>query len=494
MDLSNIDWQSKKLNGLGVYVKFIALFSALCMIPVQLPAQEHFPAAKTLVFSHVTVIDGTGAPPAPDQTVIVDGERIVRIGPARNVPAPRNAQVVDARGLYLIPGLWDMHVHVWETERAFPMFIANGVTGVRNTGGHLDQLKSWRDQTANGTLLGPRMIICGPVVDGPNPSHPDHSIVVHDAEEGRKAVEYLKANGADFVKVYDGVPRDAYFAIANEAKKRGIPFVGHVPEVISPSEASNAGQASIEHLVGIVQAVSTKSDEIRAIGAAPVKSPAEYPARIAKQLQLAVENQTSQRLAELAALFVQNHTWQVPTLAAKKYIAFTNDENLAKDPRLAYFTAAERERLSPAQNMFVRFSPPEYWVQRRAEFQVILSIVTELHRAGVPFLAGTDADGYSYIYYGFSLHDELALLVQTGFTPMEALQAATLKPAQFLGLADHLGTVTAGKQADLVLLEANPLDDIRNSHKIRGVVVQGRYLNRAALDALLSQAKSAASH
>jgi hypothetical protein len=469
----------------------IVLLSAFCLL---LAPQEHPPVTNTLIFYDVAVIDATGKPARPDETVIIEGGRIVQIGPAKDVPVPKNAQVIDGRGLYLVPGLWDMHVHVWETKRAFPMFIANGVTGVRNMGGHLDQLKSWRDQTADGSLLGPRMILCGPVVDGPNPSHPDHSIVVQDAAEGRKAVEFLRANGADFVKVYDGVPQDAYFAIAYEAKKRGIPFVGHVPEAISPSEASNAGQASIEHLVGIVEAVSTKSDEVHAIGAAPVKSPAEYPGRIAKQLQLAVENQSAQKLAELAALFVKNRTWQVPTLTAKKYIAFTNDVNLAKDPRVVYLTAAEREGLSPAQNMFVRFSPPEYWVQRRAEFQVILSIVSELHRAGVPFLAGTDADGYSYIYYGFSLHDELAFLVQTGFTPMEALQAATIKPAQFLGVADRLGTVTPGKQADLVLLTANPLEDIRNTQKIRGVVVRGRYLDRAALDGLLNQAEWAAAH
>jgi imidazolonepropionase-like amidohydrolase len=483
---SKKDWQKWEPD---VHLRHIFLLSGLCLL---FAAPEHSPVTNTLIFYDVTVIDATGMPARPHETVIIKGDRIVQIGSVKDVPVPKNAQVIDGRGLYLIPGLWDMHVHVWETRRSFPMFIANGVTGVRNMGGHLDQLKSWRDQTADGSLLGPRMILCGPVVDGPNPSHPDHSIVVRDAAEGRKAVEFLIANGADFVKVYDGVPRDAYFAIANEAKKKGIPFVGHVPEAISPSEASNAGQASIEHLVGIVETVSTKSDEIRAIGAVPVKSPAEYPGRIAKQLRLAVENQSAQKLAELAALFVKNHTWQVPTLTAKKYIAFTNDANLAKDPRVVYLTAAEREGLSPEKNMFVRFSPPEYWVQRRAEFQVILRIVSELHRAGVPILAGTDAAGYSYIYYGFSLHDELAFLVQTGFTPMEALQAATIKPAQFLGVADRLGTITLRKQADLVLLSANPLEDIRNTQKIQGVVVRGKYFNRAALDGLLKQAETVA--
>ena len=150
----------------------------------------------------------------------------MQISPAKKVHAPKNAKVRGSRGLYLIPDLWDMHVHIWETERAFPMFIANGVTGVRNTGGHLDELKRWREQVASGTLLGPRMVICGLVIDGPNPSHPGHSIVVHNAGEGREAVDFLKTNGANFVEVYDGVPRDAYFAIADEQRAELLGNVG----------------------------------------------------------------------------------------------------------------------------------------------------------------------------------------------------------------------------------------------------------------------------
>ena len=475
-----------------MFVKRIVRFFVLCLIPVLIQAQEHSSATKPLVFLHATVIDATGAPPQMDRTVVVEGERIVRIGAAKDIPAPRNAQFVDAHGLYLIPGLWDMHVHIWETERTFPMFIANGVTGVRNMGGHLDDLKRWREQGASGTVLGPYMVICGPVVDGSNPAHPDHSVLVRNAAEGREVVDSLKKDGADFVKVYDGVPRDAYFAIAAEAKGQGIPFAGHVPEVIQPSEASAAGQASIEHMGGILEEASTKNSEIREIRAVPVKSPAEYPGRIATELKLSVEGYDSQKLKDLAALFARNHTWQVPTLVSGNVLAYVNDGNFAKDPRLAYVPAAERNDWSPANNMFVRFSPPEYWVQRRAAFKKELAVVGELRRAGVPFLAGTDSGGLSYTYYGFSLHDELAFLVQAGFTPMEALQAATSKAAQFLGLANQVGTVTAEKQADLVLLAANPLDNIRNTQRIRAVVVRGRYLDRAALDGLLTRAKAAA--
>jgi hypothetical protein len=475
-------------------VRHRALLPALCLVALLSFAEDPPPATQTLVLEHLTVIDVTGMPPRPDQTVVIEEEHISRMGPAEKIRASKNARVVNALGLYLIPGLWDMHVHVWETERTFPMFIANGVTGVRNTGGHLDQLKRWREETASRALFGPRMVICGPVVDGPNPSHPDHSIVVHNATEGRAAVNFLKTNGADFVKVYDGLPREAYFAIADEAKKQRIPFLGHVPEVIRTSEASNSGQASIEHLSGILNEATSNEQEIRQMRATPVQSPAEYPPRIARELQLSLEGYSGKKLEDLAMLFVNNVTWQVPTLVSSNVVAHANDASFAKDVRLAYAPSADREAWGPAQNMFVRFSSPEYWVQRRAAFQKELEIVGDLHRAGVLFLAGTDSGGVPYLYPGFSLHDELAFLVQAGFTPIEALQAATLKPAQFLGLSDQLGTIAPGKQADLVLLEANPLDDIHNTQRIRAVVVQGRYLDRAALDELLAHARSAANH
>jgi hypothetical protein len=212
--------------------------------------------------------------------------------------------------------------------------------------------------------------------------------------------------------------------------------------------------------------------------------------RITRELQLAVGGYAPQKLADLAALFAKNFTWQDPTLVSSNVVAHANDANFARDSRLAYVPSAERESWTPENNMFVKFSPPEYWVQRGAALREELAIVGELHRAGVPFLAGTDSGGVPCTYPGFSLHDELAFLVQAGFTPMEALQTATLNPARFLGLADQLGTVAQGKQANLVLLEANPLDDIRITQKIRAVVVRGRYLDRAVLDTLLARAKA----
>ncbi len=230
-------------------MKRLAVLCMVCLVPLVSAAQSKQFASKPLEITDVTVIDTTGAASKPGQTVVVEGNRISQVGEAKKVHAPKGAQVVNAHGLYVIPGLWDMHVHVWETERTFPMFIANGVLGVRNMGGHPDELKRWRSQVVSGELLGPHMVISGPLVDGLNPAHPDHSVVVHDPAEGRTIVDSLKQSGVDFIKVFDNLTPDEYYAIAEESKKVGLPFAGHLPHGIWASDASTAGQTQHRALV-----------------------------------------------------------------------------------------------------------------------------------------------------------------------------------------------------------------------------------------------------
>ena len=463
-----------------------------CLIPLLASAQSKEFASKSLEITDVTVIDTTGAASRPGQSVAVEGGRISQVGDAKKVHAPKGAQVVNARGLYVIPGLWDMHVHVWETERTFPLFIANGVLGVRNMGGHLDDLKRWRSQVINGELLGPRMVISGPLVDGLDPAHPDHSVIVHTPDEGRAAVDTLKQSGVDFIKVFDHLTPDEYKAIADECKKVGLPFAGHLPQGVWASDASTAGQLSIEHLLGSLEESSKNFDQIVRLGDGLAPSPAERAARALARLRLEVNSLDPERLKHLADLFAANKTWQVPTLVAGKAMAFLNADATVKDPRLAYIGRADQKQWSDLRNRLLAENPPEYWELRRAAYQEELAITREYHRDGVPMLAGTDAGGPPFVIPGFDLHEELAALVGAGFAPLEALQSVTLHAAQFLGRDDDFGTVANGKAADLVLLDANPLDDIRNTQKIRAIVVQGKYLDRAALDAMLAQAKASA--
>ena len=438
-----------------------------------------------LAIIHVNLIDATGAPVQADMTVIVQGKQILQLGKSASTTVPKAARVVDGRGKYLIPGLWDMHVHeifgAWlpEDEKITPvLFVANGVTGVRDMGGDLEPLKKWRARIAEGKLLGPRMIIAGPMLDGPIPQFPS-SAPVKDAAEGRRIVEELQKNGADFIKIQSLIPRDGYFAAADEAKKLGIVFAGHVPDKVRATEASNAGQKSIEHLTGVFEGCSTVEDELMAAPRGPGRG-------------RFLSTYDPERAKALIALFLKNQTWQVPTLFWERGEWLIEQTNSGPDPLEKYAPVAWRDRTWP---MFTR-DISKGWstdpvADREKFFQEELKMVGEMNRAGVPILAGTDTAAGVRVYPGFSLHDELELLVRAGLTPMEALQAATLNAGEYLDLADT-GTIEKGKRADLVLLDSNPLVDIKNTRTIQSVVLAGRYFSRTDLDHLLHQVEEAA--
>jgi imidazolonepropionase-like amidohydrolase len=233
--------------------------SVLLFLPFFLSAQQT-PGVKQriLVLTHVTVIDTGGAPAQPDVTVIITGNRITEMGGSGKIHLPKNAQVVNATGKFLIPGLWDMHTHPL-TEDDLSLFMANGVTGVRVMWGQPDHYQ-WRREIEAGKLIGPRMVIASVIIDGPKPYWPGWMPVANEAQ-ARQAVIEAKQSGADFVKVLEFLPRDLYLDIVDESKKQGIPFAGHVPITVSAEEASRAGQRSFEHLVGILPACSTHSEE-----------------------------------------------------------------------------------------------------------------------------------------------------------------------------------------------------------------------------------------
>ncbi len=446
--------------------------------------------ADSVAFTHVTVIDMTGAAPKRDRTVVVTGNRIAQVGPA-STKIPRGALVIDGSGKFLIPGFWDMHVHFGETARSFPLFIANGVTGVREVGGDPEKSFRWREQTASGELVGPRIVACGPIIDGPDPAAHGPTIVVGTPAEGRKAVADLAALGTDCLKVYDRLPRDAYFTIVDEAKRRQIPVVGHVPLTVTTAEASEAGQRSIEHLGTIFEGVSTIEAELRRLEAAPPPAgdPSEFPRRIAARGERMLDTYDERKAAALFRLLAKNRTWQVPTLVVKRGQTFIDDLSRAGDERLKYVPEADREWWTPQKNFFARYRTPEYIVHRKRLYRRELELVGAMQRAGVPLLIGTDLSS-AWVFPGFSLHDELQLFVEAGLTPLQALQSATRNPAEFLGERASAGTVEKGKVADLVLLDANPLEDVRNSRKIRAVVRKGRYFSREALDEMLARAEN----
>ncbi len=476
-------------------MSFRFLFLTACLLLATPGSAE---TATPLVVTHVTVIDATGAPPKRDMTVVIIGNRITALGKASEVEIPPGARVVEAKGKFLIPGLWDMHVHVFnQVSRRppntwyFPLFMANGVTSVREMWTKpedMDQVREWRRLQVEGNLLAPRIAAVGTLVDGPAGAETTQigsalpgptANIVRSPDKARQFVRDVKAAGVNFVKTYSSLSRDAFLAIADEAKKQGIPFAGHVPFVVGAGEASSVGQRSMEHLNQIMESSSSRSAELFQVPGREWSSTHE---------KLMLDSSDQKRFTDLIAVLAKNQTWQVPTLVVWRRQAFPRDR-ARNDPRLRYVPVdevANWEKLFPNRNA----TQAEKVIRRRL-WREQLKVVRWMNNAGVPFMAGTDL-GTNHIYPGFSLHDELALLVEAGLTPMQALQTATRNPADFLGLSDSVGTVGEGKIADLVLLDANPLRDIRNTQKIRGVVLNGQYLDRAQLDRLLAQAEAAA--
>ena len=433
-------------------------------------------------------------------TVVIAEEKITAVGPSTRLRMARQSKVLDGSGKFLIPALWDMHVHTEKPNRDFPLFVANGVLGVRNMAGIAKDVFQWRQDTASGKLLGPQIVACGPLIDGPDPAHPEHAIPVHSAAEGRHAVQSLKAMGADFIKVYDGVPREAYFAIADESKTLRLPFAGHVPLEVRVIEASNAGQRSLEHGAALQGGSSFEDEYIKMETNGPdVMEEAKrtnnfslIPENIAKTRNTLLDHLNKRRLTELYKTFVRNDTYLTPTLVTLHARTFVDDISKQPDARMKYVTKSEQEAWKPENDIFSKYRTPAYIAYQRRDYEAVLKGVRLAHNLGVQVLAGTDVVA-PYTYPGFSLHDELQLLVQAGLTPLEALKTATLNPAKFFGFTD-MGQVARGMKANLILLDADPTKNISNTQRIFAVIMRGRLLQRHNLDELLNKAAAVASN
>lgn len=445
-------------------------------------------AANSLALTNATVIDVRTGQLLPNETVVIIGDRITAL--SRHAHIPANAKIVDAKGEFVIPGLWDMHAHaLWSVDqmkRMFDLFLANGITGIRDMGSPLSvsETINWRTKVNSGAILGPRIAAAGKLVDGPQPVWPG-SIAVGTPEQARDAVGTLQKEGVDFIKVYSRLPREAYFAVASEAKKDGIPFVGHVPIYVSASEASAAGQRSIEHLSEVLFACSSRESDLREqLIATAIGNERDGLRR--DQVRVIVDTFSEQKARALSRTFSKNNTWEVPTLLVQRTYALVEPHELHNSPGAKYVPAKTIESWMERLNGFRKSRNRREMEAQKRSYQLEIQIVQMMHRAGVRFMAGTDAE--TYYPAGFGLQTELGLFVNAGFSALEALQAATLNPAEFLGRTKDLGTVEVGKIADLVILEANPLDYIQNVGRIAAVVTAGRYLDRQELNRLLSEA------
>lgn len=407
-----------------------------------------------LAITGVTVIDTMTGTAIPNRTVMIRDRAIVSIT-AGEVP-PGGAQRLDGRGKFLMPGMWDMHAHHQLTgEASLPVFVATGVTGTRDMGADLNFILALRERTASGELLGPRIIAAGPILDERPPDWP-FRLTVRSAEDARQAVQRLKERGVDFIKVHTATPAQAYFAIAQETRQQGLTFAGHLPRGITLEQAAAAGQRSIEHVDG--GRVYTRCSD--------------------------GQGYSADRCAAFFSWLAKSGLWQTPTLVNwRKMFTLGTPEGDPEQDHFAYASPQMREFLILNRKMSNVTADSVRAMVTMSETAALA--VSDMQKRGVAILAGCDG-----MVAGFCLHDELMLMVRGGMSSAAALQTATINPARYLRLERTYGSVTAGKRADLLLLDANPLDDIANVRRIHAVVVGGRVLNREALDAILARARS----
>jgi imidazolonepropionase-like amidohydrolase len=453
-----------------------AVIATLGFVSAQTPSAE---ASKrpSIAIVNVAVVDvERGETFQPRTVLIVDG-RIAAIGGPETVRVPPGAVRVDGHNRYLMPGLVDMHVHLFNNasrrapnEWAFPLFVANGVTGIREMRTEpagMATVERWRSKAARGELVAPRILAAGVAVRGETP------------DASRRAVQEAKAAHADFVKIFSEVPEPQWRAIIDEARSLHLPVCGHIPSGVSALEAAKAGQRSNEHLTQVYEACSDQ--ETKWIAARKgLEAGGLEKLRETQELEV-LENFDLPACDRTAAELTPTRQVQVPTLVLARFEANGVPANFREDPRWPYLRPDEQTRW---ERIFAEGYPVAGDKLTTKRWDVSRQIVKTLHASGVRILAGTDSP-MPQVYPGFSLHKELELLVEAGLSPADALRAATIWPAEFLGLSDGNGSITTGKRADLLLLDGNPLDDIRQTQRIRAVILAGRLFHRPELDRLL---------
>ncbi|MCB0600866.1 MAG: amidohydrolase family protein [Saprospiraceae bacterium] len=454
-----------------------------------------------LCLQHIDVLDPeTGI--KKDQTVVIQNGKILRVADSKLLPLSSDNIIIDGTGKYLIPGLWDAHVHFAFMEdlapSMFDLFLAYGITSVRDTGGKLSFVQQWRNLSRAKPTEAPRVMIAGPLIDGiPNvydgsdPDHPPLSVGMHSVAEVHEEVQQLIDAGVDFLKAYEMLTPEEFYEITRMAQAHNLKVTGHVPLSMDVITASNAGLNSMEHLRNLELSCASNSDSLlnarRSMLTDGIHDPGgELRSRIHNaERENAINHYDEHRADSILQVLYKNQTWQIPTLnlasgnILQPFMLPDYQESFAYLPdTIAIEWMSEIEH-------FKDYQPTEF--QKRYT-QWFLDMVGKINQEQIPIMAGTDCP----IFFqppGRSLHQELVVLVKAGLTPLEAIRSATLNPARYFGMEKELGSVKENEWADLVVLDANPLDDINNTRKINAVIKQGKYYSREDLDHILDKLK-----
>ncbi|MCC5822804.1 MAG: amidohydrolase family protein [Phycisphaerales bacterium] len=451
--------------------RFITTLLALIVLsPAAFAARPVGSEPPPVLLRGVSVIDVDQGSASGPQDVLIRAGLIERIADPGSIDPPTDARQVDAAGRYLIPGLFDAHVHILAGQGVFePLLIAHGVTAARDTGAPTEAILEARRQSASHDFVGPDLIVTGAIIDGRPPVWP-MSEECETAEEARDAVRRLAAAGVDQIKVYSRLPREAYFAALAEARALGLPVTGHVPESVTLEEAIEAGQDCIEHFEGFAPLLRRLNP--------PERAPDRTGVFAGFDGWLRYGSVDRERLDAVLDQLAEHAVMQCPTLAVWHGLA--SDPSIREDARMAYIPGMLGGMWAGALN-------EEFAGFVRLAMRSMRSLVADLHAAGVPMMIGTDL-GNPFVFPGWSVHEEMRRFRDAGVPDAEVLRMATIVPARFCGVHDRLGTVEEGKQASLVLLNANPLEDIGAVSEIEAVFLRGRLFDRADLDALLAQA------
>jgi imidazolonepropionase-like amidohydrolase len=450
--------------------------------------------AADLIVRDATLIDVAGGRTVPHRSIAVKGDTILAVGAPGEIDRRyAAARSIDARGRYVMPGLWDMHVHfgggpelIGENKALLPVYVAYGITGVRDCAADIsDAVLLWRDQVEKGELLGPTIFTSGPKLEGYKPIWKG-TIEVGTPAEVDGALDRLQAMRVDFVKITDNTLKpDIFLYAVKTAKARGLKTSAHIPYALTIQQAADAGLSSIEHLDYLIKAGSRDEAAISADYAAGKISYGDASAKLVDGFDPVLAKAAYRRFAA-QGLYV------TPTLNMTRILAYLDRDDHTHDEALALIGPGLRKTYEWRIERAAKATPDEV-ARRHAKYELTASLMPLVAEAGLPILAGTDA-GYlnSFNYPGQGLHDELARYLEAGLTPAQALRSAVITGPAFLGKSARYGAIEPGKAADILVLDANPLADIAATRAIRTVVLHGHTYDRAALDKLLADARAAA--
>jgi imidazolonepropionase-like amidohydrolase len=472
------------------YLYALVLLLLLLIVYRSAAAEASETNEAMLVLRNVTIVNIARNRLEPPRDVVIVGKQIVDIEAGGSARVPKRARLLDGRGKFVIPGLWDFHVHVFsapgEEDFALPLYILNGITGVRDAGALRSLPEQQRVVAAieRGDRIGPRLVLAGALIDGPPGSWPGQ-MVAATPEQGREQVRAAKAAGWNFIKSYSLLSEPTYLAIADEARRQGLPLFGHIPESVRMETAIIAGHRSVEHFGRVTQACALQENEMISANAQALKAPEAMPALMAVMLghnARTLESWDAARCAKLVKRLATAGVAVMPSLMVSDF--YLGKDPPLNDPRLRSVPRAVRAQWQQGDWRREQI-PPELLAQAPKSVALDWKTFKIAHDAGVMMLAGTDAAfANPFLFHGYTLHDELQRYVQAGLTPQQALMTATVNPGRFLKRRDLAGRVSIRQIADLVLLDANPLVDIRATRRIHAVIANGRLYDRAALDAL----------